>query len=64
MDSLGWIVIAFGVAAAYLFLRHDLYDAAVLKWKSPSGPDGYYPYAAFFGFLMIAAVALFFYASG
>ncbi|PZV36779.1 hypothetical protein [Mesorhizobium kowhaii] len=64
MDSLGWIAIAFGVAAAYLFQRYNLYDAAALRWKSPSGPDEYYAYAAFFFFLTIAGVALFFYASG
>ncbi|KRB13971.1 hypothetical protein ASD99_14995 [Mesorhizobium sp. Root695] len=64
MDSLGWVVIVFGVAAAYVFLRYDLYDAAAFRWKSVSGPDGYYVYAAFFAFLTIAAVGLFFYAGG
>ncbi|RWL17397.1 MAG: hypothetical protein EOR57_25605 [Mesorhizobium sp.] len=64
MDSLGWVVIAFGVAAAYVFLWYNLYDAAALKWKSPSGPDDYNVYAVFFVFLTIAAVGLFFYPSG
>lgn len=36
MNSLGWVVIVFGVAAFYVFLRYDLYDATALKWKSPS----------------------------
>ncbi|QND59899.1 hypothetical protein [Mesorhizobium huakuii] len=64
MDSLGWVVIAFGVAAAYVLLRYDLYDAAVLKWKTVSGSEVYYAYAAFFVFLTIAGVALFFYPVG
>lgn len=62
MNSLGWVVIVFGVAAFYVFLRYDLYDATALKWKSPSGSEDYYPYAALLVFVTVAGVALFFYA--
>ncbi|RWN33965.1 MAG: hypothetical protein EOR97_04170 [Mesorhizobium sp.] len=64
MNSLGWIVIIFAVASGYLLLRYDLYDAAAPKWKSASGSEGYYAYAAFLVFLTIAGAALFFYAGG
>ena len=43
MDSFGWVVIAFGVAAAYVLLRYDLYDAAALKWKMRLDPKGTMP---------------------
>jgi hypothetical protein len=64
MDSLGWVIIAFGVAAAYVLFRYDLYDAAALKWKSASGSGEYYAYAALLVFVTIAGVALFFYPTG
>ena len=64
MNSLGWVVIVFGVAAAYVLLRYDLYDAAALKWKSASGSEEYYAYAALLVFVTIAGAALFFYAGG
>ncbi|CCV06492.1 hypothetical protein MESS2_320018 [Mesorhizobium metallidurans STM 2683] len=56
-----WVVIVFGVAAAFVLVRYDLHGGAVLKWKSASEPKTSYAYAAFLVLLAIAAVALFFY---
>jgi hypothetical protein len=54
------LIILFSVAAAYLFWKYELFDAASQKWRKASEPTIQYAYAEFHILLISAAIVLFF----